>query len=274
MIFSSRNLWAEVASLFDSFDRQLAQLDVFSPTSFQGASRNHQLSLRLTEKGIVSVDACEIDSEKAKGEKRLSLKLDLSSKNDSSIIGSYTLSENGVEKQRADLTVEQLYGAHSIPDEFKGIWSKVLSAIHSEGSVSKRLGRSAAKAIQSNKSSHDKEDTLTDTTDVVQVPEKEEFEKIIIRCQDRADLSFTGKLLAHSSSVWYNGRRKAYSVFQTKGGKYVFLKTGQSARLGELDRNEASHSNELKDAIEFFGIDPLSKDLFGKLDINPVEELD
>lgn len=114
-------------------------------------------------------------------------------------------------------------------------------------------------------------------------------EQTVIR-DGKADLSFTGKLLASAApSSAPNGHWQEYRIYETNGGKHVFSKTARSVFASEQDTHEAeifdpapssvpsqllrsareltrSHPLTWMDAAaSFFGYDPLAKALYRKL---------
>jgi hypothetical protein len=114
-------------------------------------------------------------------------------------------------------------------------------------------------------------------------------ELIVIR-DGKADLAFTGKLLASAAPPSApNGQWQEYRIFQTDGGKHVFSKMARSVFAEEPDTHEAEvfdpspssvpsqllrGARELARsrpltwmdaAVAFFGYDPLAKTLYRKL---------
>jgi hypothetical protein len=113
--------------------------------------------------------------------------------------------------------------------------------------------------------------------------------QVVIR-DDKADLAFTGKLLASAAPPSApKGQWQEYRVYETDGGKHVFSKVTRSVFVEEPDRHEAevfdpapssvpsqllrsardlarSHPLTWMDAAAaFFGYDPLAKALYRKL---------
>jgi hypothetical protein len=114
-------------------------------------------------------------------------------------------------------------------------------------------------------------------------------ELIVIR-DGKADLAFTGKLLASAAPPSApKGQWQEYRIFQTDGGKHVFSKMARSVFAEEPDTHEAEvfdpspssvpsqllrGARELARsrpltwmdaAVAFFGYDPLAKTLYRKL---------
>jgi hypothetical protein len=114
-------------------------------------------------------------------------------------------------------------------------------------------------------------------------------EQIVIR-EGKADLAFTGKLLASAAPPSApKGQWQEYRVYETDGGKHVFSKVNRSVFAEEQDTHEADvfdpspssvPSQLLRGARDlarsrpltwmdaaaaFFGYDPLAKTLYRKL---------
>jgi hypothetical protein len=114
-------------------------------------------------------------------------------------------------------------------------------------------------------------------------------ELIVIR-DGKADLAFTGKLLASAAPPSApKGRWQEYRIFETDGGKHVFSKVARSVFAEDQDAHEAEvfdpspssvpsqllrSARELARsrpltwmdaAVAFFGYDPLAKALYRKL---------
>ena len=112
---------------------------------------------------------------------------------------------------------------------------------------------------------------------------------IVIR-DGKADLAFTGKLLASAAPTSApKGQWQEYRIFETDGGKHVFSKMTRSVFAEEPDTHEAEvfdpspssvpsqllrSARELARsrpltwmdaAVAFFGYDPLAKTLYRKL---------
>jgi hypothetical protein len=112
---------------------------------------------------------------------------------------------------------------------------------------------------------------------------------IVIR-DGKADLAFTGKLLASAAPTSApKGQWQEYRIFETDGGKHVFSKMTRSVFAEEPDSHEAEvfdpspssvpsqllrSARELARsrpltwmdaAVAFFGYDPLAKTLYRKL---------
>jgi hypothetical protein len=112
---------------------------------------------------------------------------------------------------------------------------------------------------------------------------------IVVR-DGKADLAFNGTLLASAApATAIKGKWQEYRVYETNGGQYVFSKKSRSVYVEDQDDNTAevfepsptSAPSQLlrgardlvrsqpvtwKDAaVDFFGYDPLAKELYRKL---------
>jgi hypothetical protein len=114
-------------------------------------------------------------------------------------------------------------------------------------------------------------------------------EQVVVR-DGKADLAFTGTLLASAAPPSApKGKWREYRIYETNGAKHVFSKVTRSVFAEEQDTHEAevfdpspsSVSSQLlrsardltrsrpvtwtDGAVDFFGYDPLAKDLYRKL---------
>ena len=114
-------------------------------------------------------------------------------------------------------------------------------------------------------------------------------EQVVTR-DGKADLAFTGTLIASAGpSSALNGQWQEYRIYETSGGKHVFSKASRSIYLGDQDTYEAeifdptpasvpsklmrsardlTHTRPIEwtdAAVDFFGYDPLAKELYRKV---------
>lgn len=102
----------------------------------------------------------------------------------------------------------------------------------------------------------------------------DEFHPIIVRRPGERDLSFEGKLLTTARTPFFRQRRKLYMVFQTRSGRYIGIKIGETMRLGESNRVKVQVANELSALTDFFGSDALAKALYARLGVTHLEIID
>jgi hypothetical protein len=112
----------------------------------------------------------------------------------------------------------------------------------------------------------------------------------VVTREDKADLAFTGTLLASAApSIAPDATWQEYRIYETDAGKYVFSRVTRHVEEGEDDDHEAevfeptptsmsaqlmrsahdllhTHPKTWTDAaVDFFGYDPLAKALYRKL---------
>jgi len=106
----------------------------------------------------------------------------------------------------------------------------------------------------------------------------------VVTRDDKADLKFRGTLLASiASSAAPRGRWREFRVYKTVAGNYVYSDIGRSVLDGERDKFRAEVVNLnvthyvpmtwQEQAINFFGFDPLAKDLYRKLGVEFEEKI-
>jgi len=96
----------------------------------------------------------------------------------------------------------------------------------------------------------------------------------VITRANEPDLKFTGKLLDAVRTSLKHGRWTEFHVYETKGGKFVGVKVGQSLWLNEVPRTEAKVTGTLTELSEFFGHNTLAKVLSARLGITQFEEIE
>lgn len=95
-----------------------------------------------------------------------------------------------------------------------------------------------------------------------------ELEVIQLVNDGDADVRFEGRHLMSVSSVPRNGRTQTFSLYLTKGKRYVAVKTGHSIWPGERPRQEVKVIENTQDIPEFLGYSPLAKELYKRLDLD------
>lgn len=94
------------------------------------------------------------------------------------------------------------------------------------------------------------------------------------------DLSFTGELIAESSSSpetarsdysGATGRWSELRLYRTKGGKFVCEQIGRTQWQGEHDRYSGAVCDDEAGVQEFFGHGWLAKELYEEAEIEAVE---
>jgi len=99
--------------------------------------------------------------------------------------------------------------------------------------------------------------------------EKEKTERIVVERDGERDLSFTGKKVAEISTREDGSTRwQEYTVYQTKGGKYVIAGASISLWQGEQDGHYAEIYSNLDDmfqALTTTGIGFVAKSLAEQL---------
>jgi hypothetical protein len=132
---------------------------------------------------------------------------------------------------------------------------------------------------------------LDDDADIAQQKQQ------VVARDGKADLGFTGTLLASAASSAPKGRWQEYRVYATASGKHVFSRVTRTIFAEENDKHEAevfdpspaSMSSQLlrsareiarsrpltwmDAAVAFFGYDPLAKVLYRKLSVEFEEQI-
>lgn len=103
--------------------------------------------------------------------------------------------------------------------------------------------------------------------------EPEQMEYRVRRTQAK-DLVFVGKHLGSVASSDHNGRFWRYSMFLSKGGKWIGVKEGITRWVGESDKVEAVVADSPEGTQEFFGAGYLAKALYAKLNIDHAEHIE
>lgn len=85
-----------------------------------------------------------------------------------------------------------------------------------------------------------------------------------------ADIRFEGRHLQSVSAVPRNGRTQTFTLYLTKGGRYVAVKTGHSVWPNERPRQEVKVIEKTQDIPAFLGYSPLAKELYKRLDLDLV----
>lgn len=105
-------------------------------------------------------------------------------------------------------------------------------------------------------------------------PMTDDHRLYVLERHDERPLKFEGKVLAAVQSSWHMGRRKTLWVFKTRGGKFVFVKAGESVVPGEVRRNEVSVGSSVEECVSFFGHSTLPNALYARLGLDTSETID
>jgi len=95
-----------------------------------------------------------------------------------------------------------------------------------------------------------------------------------LTCDDGPDVKFTGDQLAQVVRGYHNMRAMLLTVFKTKGGKFIAVRTGLSLWPTERNRQEVKVLEDLNELPAFFGHSVLAKQLYAKLNLSVVQSVD
>lgn len=158
---------------------------------------------------------------------------------------------------------KDFFAGQGIPEDFKDLHALVV------GYAKRHLGwKDMTSSAQPEKTAN----VQADSVDEGKV--EDEFQLYRVRRPKEKDLSFTGKCLSTVASSDNKGRYWQYSVFQTKGGKFVGVKEGITRWVNESDRVETVVADSLDATKDFFGSDPLAKVLYSRLGLEHVEHVE